>query len=129
MPALDALWYGYSPPLKATHGEHGSRRRLGDLGEPLTKAKPIRPTHSEEAVIPGLEVCLLPTGSQNRTSRKADSKRQISGCIVTCRFSVGVAGFEPAASSSRTKRAAKLRHTPAGHVVCLSETHRPARKV
>jgi hypothetical protein len=26
---------------------------------------------------------------------------------------VGVAGFEPAASSSRTKRAAKLRYTPA----------------
>jgi hypothetical protein len=25
---------------------------------------------------------------------------------------VGVAGFEPAASSSRTKRAAKLRYTP-----------------
>jgi hypothetical protein len=25
---------------------------------------------------------------------------------------VGVAGFEPAASSSRTKRATKLRHTP-----------------
>jgi hypothetical protein len=31
---------------------------------------------------------------------------------VTCRFPVGVAGFEPAASSSRTKRAAKLRYTP-----------------
>jgi hypothetical protein len=31
---------------------------------------------------------------------------------VTCRLLVGVAGFEPAASSSRTKRAAKLRHTP-----------------
>ena len=28
---------------------------------------------------------------------------------LTC---VGVAGFEPAASSSRTKRAAKLRYTP-----------------
>jgi hypothetical protein len=26
--------------------------------------------------------------------------------------SVGVAGFEPTASSSRTKRATKLRHTP-----------------
>ena len=26
---------------------------------------------------------------------------------------VGVAGFEPTASSSRTKRATKLRHTPA----------------
>jgi hypothetical protein len=28
---------------------------------------------------------------------------------------VGVAGFEPAASSSRTKRAAKLRYTPPAH--------------
>jgi hypothetical protein len=28
--------------------------------------------------------------------------------------SVGVAGFEPTASSSRTKRATKLRHTPDG---------------
>jgi hypothetical protein len=32
---------------------------------------------------------------------------------LTCNFLVGVAGFEPAASSSRTKRAAKLRYTPA----------------
>jgi hypothetical protein len=31
---------------------------------------------------------------------------------VTCGLVVGVAGFEPAASSSRTKRAAKLRYTP-----------------
>ena len=31
---------------------------------------------------------------------------------MTCGFGVGVAGFEPAASSSRTKRAAKLRYTP-----------------
>ena len=31
---------------------------------------------------------------------------------MTCGFVVGVAGFEPAASSSRTKRAAKLRYTP-----------------
>ena len=27
-------------------------------------------------------------------------------------YSVGVTGFEPATSSSRTKRATKLRHTP-----------------
>ena len=27
-------------------------------------------------------------------------------------FTVGVTGFEPATSSSRTKRATKLRHTP-----------------
>ena len=31
---------------------------------------------------------------------------------LTWCFLVGVAGFEPAASSSRTKRAAKLRYTP-----------------
>ncbi len=31
---------------------------------------------------------------------------------LTWQVLVGVAGFEPAASSSRTKRAAKLRHTP-----------------
>ena len=34
------------------------------------------------------------------------------GCRVMACYLVGVAGFEPAASSSRTKRAAKLRHTP-----------------
>jgi hypothetical protein len=32
---------------------------------------------------------------------------------LTCRNAVvGVTGFEPATSSSRTKRATKLRHTP-----------------
>ena len=54
---------------------------------------------------------------------------------------VGVAGFEPTASSSRTKRATKLRHTPV-HVtfgvpfrgasgaacdVIVAGDHRPAR--
>jgi hypothetical protein len=33
-------------------------------------------------------------------------------CYVMASELVGVAGFEPAASSSRTKRAAKLRYTP-----------------
>ena len=32
---------------------------------------------------------------------------------------VGVAGFEPTASSSRTKRATKLRHTPVGASLTL----------
>lgn len=35
-------------------------------------------------------------------------------------FSVGVAGFEPTTSSSRTKRAAKLRYTP---VVAARESY------
>lgn len=33
------------------------------------------------------------------------------GALI-CIYEVGVAGFEPTASSSRTKRATKLRHTP-----------------
>lgn len=36
----------------------------------------------------------------------------LSGRALTLYYWVGVAGFEPTASSSRTKRAAKLRHTP-----------------
>ena len=33
-------------------------------------------------------------------------------CLEAPDLLVGVAGFEPTASSSRTKRATKLRHTP-----------------
>ncbi len=36
---------------------------------------------------------------------------RLSARLMPCDL-VGVAGFEPAASSSRTKRAAKLRYTP-----------------
>jgi hypothetical protein len=34
-----------------------------------------------------------------------------------CSELVGVAGFEPAATSSRTKRAAKLRYTPPARIL------------
>ena len=34
---------------------------------------------------------------------------------------VGLTGFEPAASSSRTKRATKLRHSPIGNQRMLAE--------
>ena len=37
---------------------------------------------------------------------------KIAGTLRSRRLTVGVAGFEPTASSSRTKRATKLRHTP-----------------
>ena len=37
---------------------------------------------------------------------------------------VGVAGFEPTTSSSRTKRAAKLRYTPMSLLYCSSRRHR-----
>ena len=37
---------------------------------------------------------------------------------------VGVAGFEPTTSSSRTKRATKLRHTPCAAGDSIASTHR-----
>ena len=42
-------------------------------------------------------------------------KREVARCpdrASTSHYTVGVAGFEPTTSSSRTKRATKLRHTP-----------------
>ena len=39
-------------------------------------------------------------------------------------LAVGVTGFEPATSSSRTKRATKLRHTPRAAGDSIASTHR-----
>jgi hypothetical protein len=46
----------------------------------------------------------LPFGSQNRTLGEAERGPQVTGHRVTCGFVVGVTGFEPAASSSRSQR-------------------------
>ena len=40
-----------------------------------------------------------------------ENEERVPTCVDTRSF-VGVAGFEPTTSSSRTKRAAKLRYTP-----------------
>ena len=47
-----------------------------------------------------------------RLHRPSLRTRQTTARTLTLGNVVGVAGFEPAASSSRTKRAAKLRYTP-----------------
>ena len=54
----------------------------------------------------------LPTFSQATPGEAAGPIIRTGRPGLTCTFSVGVAGFEPTASSSRTKRATKLRHTP-----------------
>ena len=50
--------------------------------------------------------------SFNPRARGRLSDKKIAGTKRSRRLPVGVAGFEPTASSSRTKRATKLRHTP-----------------
>lgn len=51
----------------------------------------------------------------NPKNTKPEPQNEGSGyCDVPRHHMVGVTGFEPAASSSRTMRATKLRHTPIG---------------
>jgi hypothetical protein len=67
-------------------------------------------------VRPAVGGCPLPFGSQNRTSAEAQRKPQIIGYRVTCGFGVGVAGFEPAASSSRSQ----VQMSAASAAACLA---------
>jgi hypothetical protein len=55
-----------------------------------------------------------------------DGKSPAVGALTCWVMLVGVTGFEPAASSSRTKRATKLRHTP---MVCAHESSGGAEPV
>ena len=59
---------------------------------------------------------LLPKGSDLRDLgfRILQIKKHRPALQQTCIFLVGVSGFEPEASWSRTKRDTKLRHTPIG---------------
>ena len=50
--------------------------------------------------------------SHHKTNTFCPLTQKIAGTKRSRRLPVGVAGFEPTASSSRTKRATKLRHTP-----------------
>ena len=52
---------------------------------------------------------------------------KIAGTKRSRRFTVGVAGFEPTASSSRTKRATKLRHTPVPNEYSHTSSENPNR--
>ena len=52
---------------------------------------------------------------------------KIAGTTRSRRFTVGVAGFEPTASSSRTKRATKLRHTPVPNEYSHTSSENPNR--
>ena len=96
-----------------------TRNRVRRQGAPrsrirLCDAAPTRLT--KRGTLPLVsEVCWARSASvrsQNPGTAERGSRNPSQNIAVTCSFVVGVAGFEPAASSSRTKRAAKLRYTP-----------------
>jgi hypothetical protein len=55
---------------------------------------------------------LLPDFSQAISRNHSGARPALRIRPLTWHFTVGVAGFEPTTSSSRTKRATKLRYTP-----------------
>src|ERR1041384_4342889 len=61
---------------------------------------------------------------QNRDTSAPLLAGHVLHCLLTCRFPVGKAGLEPAASTSRTWRATKLRYFP-----CAPVYRRPHRLV
>ncbi len=86
------------------HGkEYGTQARRLDQIEEMVKDAAALITGDSVSPLTSLS---KPLNSQNIMSR-------ITGEPMTRDITlVGVAGFEPTASSSRTKRATKLRHTP-----------------
>jgi Phage integrase family len=76
--------------IYANASSTATKRRFGGLARPCTEIAAV------------LCCCTC--------SLKSASRESI--VPLTRHFTVGVTGFEPATSSSRTKRATKLRHTP-----------------
>ena len=48
-----------------------------------------------------------------------NQKKKVSMAVAILTFLVGVSGFEPEASWTRTKRDTKLRHTPIDQVIIM----------
>ena len=83
----------------------GIYRTAAELAD--ERARPTRVIQNMQEGRP-MEDVLLKTSSLNLS----DSRPRLEDVCSNMDHLVGVTGFEPAASSSRTKRATKLRHTP-----------------
>ena len=84
-------------------------------GPPSTPAAPAPLQHRRPA----------PPAARREAVRHGMTK--VAGTKRSRRLTVGVAGFEPTASSSRTKRATKLRHTPVPFEYSLTSSIIPNR--
>ena len=103
-------------PLPAeTPGLHPSQPAQGRIGAlpPQRVHRAGQPApHARTPMVPSYLAASCGDAPEQISNQHIEQQSTRPRCPVTCRFPVGVAGFEPAASSSRTKRAAKLRHTP-----------------
>ena len=81
------------------------RLRAASRGRPWLGSSRHRSPGRATGRSPAVAAILLPWQSKARPSCAMIGP-------LTCDFPVGVTGFEPATSASRTQRATKLRHTP-----------------
>lgn len=94
----------------STTARAASSASLGQLSAPVlpcARAFTVRPAAVKVSGRHPSHVQSVPCPRNHSGARPAKRIRPL-----TWYFTVGVAGFEPTTSSSRTKRATKLRHTP-----------------
>ena len=104
-------------------GDDDSLEASGDDEVTLSQPSDIVVSASEGPGLHGLPDDGLPAPKPS-TSKQKPTSWGFHDVGLSVDSMVGVAGFEPTTSSSRTKRATKLRHTPCAAGDSIASTHR-----
>ena len=104
-------------------GDDDSLEASGDDEVTLSQPSDIVVSASEGPGLHGLPDDGLPAPKPSKNKQKPTSWG-FHDVGLSVDSMVGVAGFEPTTSSSRTKRATKLRHTPCAAGDSIASTHR-----
>ena len=104
-------------------GDSDSLEASGDDEVTLSQPSDLVVSAPEEPGLHGLPDDGLPAPKPSKNKQKPTSWG-FHDVGLSVDSMVGVAGFEPTTSSSRTKRATKLRHTPCAAGDSIASTHR-----
>ena len=134
-PQLPACRRGALPPPSGTAASRMSkgcsaaaleyRSRPHAEGAPCRRPRAPQPPACRRGALPPAPASFPPLRPCWQSAWLCTYK--IAGTKRSRRFTVGVAGFEPTASSSRTKRATKLRHTPVPNEYSHTSSENPNR--
>ena len=107
------------------HPPSGTAAARISKGRPATRPRVPQPPACRRSALPPAPASFPPLRPCWQSVWLCTYK--IAGTKRSRRFTVGVAGFEPTASSSRTKRATKLRHTPVPNEYSHTSSENPNR--
>ena len=107
------------------HPPSGTTAARISKGRPATRPRVPQPPACRRGALPPAPASFPPLRPCWQSAWLCTYK--IAGTKRSRRFTVGVAGFEPTASSSRTKRATKLRHTPVPNEYSHTSSENPNR--